>query len=132
MREGSRCVDADATTRTGPLDWSWRLQSPPDLRPGGGVALYTSELPLAQKPWQVTMKPKGHRHMDPIQHAMPGVKEKMVFLENLGRNGSCRRGCRLFRWKSKRSKSDVCSDSVTQEIISQKGQRWLPTSLCAR
>lgn len=30
--------------------------------------------PLAQKPWRVTMKHKGHRHMDPIQHAMLGLK----------------------------------------------------------
>lgn len=25
------------------------------------MALYTSELPLAQKPWRVTMKPKGQQ-----------------------------------------------------------------------
>lgn len=64
--------------------------------------------PLAKELWQVTMKHKGHRHMDSVHHAMLGSKDKMNFLRNFGWNRSS--GVVVCFPVSKReSKSDVCN-----------------------
>lgn len=114
MHEGSHCVYADATMWAGPLQHScvaslilcgWvcskkrtrvdsSSQPPSDSCPGGLVqsirktaAASFQQAPLAQKAWQVTMKHKGHRHMDPIQRATLGLKSQQ-------------RGKKWFPWKT--------------------------------
>lgn len=111
MHEGSHCVD---TVRTGPLQCSCMASHIPcecgfvgrsrqvltapvapwllDRWPGTAYTQNGSSVfqpaPLAQKPWRLTIKHKGHRHMHPIQRATLGLKDKMICLENFGRNGS--------------------------------------------
>lgn len=57
--------------------------------------------------------------MDPIQHAMLGLKDKMILLEKFGRNGSW--GAAICFTVSQRNLNQTSALTVIQEMISQKG-----------
>lgn len=145
MHEDSHCVDADATMRTGPLQCScvaslilceWvcskkrtRVDSssrPLTLGPVASYSVYakqqrhfaaSSSGPETLEGHHETKRPQAHGSYPACnawfegQNHFPGTFWKEWKL----------RGWRLFHCKSKKSKSDVRSNSVTQEMISQKG-----------
>lgn len=108
------------------LDRSCRLQSPPDVGLLWRCTPASSPGPETLAGHHKTQRPQAHGS-HPAYHAwregengFPGKLWKEWKL----------RGCRLFCWKSQRSTSDVRSDSVTQEMISQKGNAGFQL-LCA-
>lgn len=158
-REGSLCwcasYDVSLTTRACVLCASlcvFTLRSRPEMTAPASspltrdlkawyktaVLVCSKFLPLAQNPWQVTMKHKGHRHMDLIQDATLGLnslltkrKENDFPLENLGRKGAEEQFSNVLHCTQRNLNqiSALTGQAQLTIIISQK-QYLLPTTVC--